>query len=105
MDAQRAFELGAEYLEKKNLDNALIAFQETVRIDPSFAQGYNGLGVTYSLLGEYPKALLACCEAIRLDPKEPEFYRARGYVYERMGDEAAAEADLAKAEALEAAQG
>lgn len=104
MNAQEAFELGAKYLEKKDLHNALVAFKEAIRIDPDFAQAHNGLGVTCELMGDRPQALLECCEAIRLDPKVPEFYRTRGNIYDRMGDETAADADLAKAEDLETSQ-
>lgn len=103
MNAQKAFELGAKYLETQDLHNALVIFKEAVRIEPDFAQGHNGLGVTYTLMKDYARALLECCEAIRLDPKEPEYYRARGYIYEHMGDDTAAETDLDKADALEAA--
>ena len=104
MNAQEAFELGAKYLEKQDLHNALVAFREAIRIDPDLAQAHNGLSVTCELMGNRPQALLACCEAIRLDPSVPEFYRTRGNIYDRMGDEAAADADWSKAEDLEASQ-
>ena len=99
-----AFNLGAAYLEGKDLDKALVAFAEAIRLDPGYADAYNGRGVTLALRGESAKAIADCCEAIRLEPENPEFYRSRGYVYERMGNESEAAADLAKAEELEARQ-
>ena len=102
MNAEEAFEMGAKYLEKKDLHNALVAFKQALRIEPDLARGHNGLAVTYALMKDYTRALLACCEAIRLDPKDPEYFRTRGYIYDHMGDDAAADADLAKAEELEA---
>ena len=104
MKAEEAFELGAKYLDDQDLDKALVAFSQAIRIDPKFAQAHNGRGVTYALMGQPERALADCCEAIRLEPEEPEFYRSRGYVYESVGDEANANVDFAKAEKLEAAQ-
>jgi Tfp pilus assembly protein PilF len=105
VNASDAFELGAQYLDKKDLQNALVAFSQAIRIDPKFAQAYNGRAVTYALLEQPERALADCCEAIRLDPEDAEFYRTRGYLYESVGDEKNAQADLAKAEELDAASG
>jgi Flp pilus assembly protein TadD len=101
--ASDAFELGVKYLDKNDLDNALVVFSEAIRLDPKFAQAYNGRGVALALKGEMEKALADCHEAIRHGPNDPEFYRSRGYLYEQLGDEDKAAADLAKAEELEAA--
>lgn len=104
MQASEAFDLGAAYLEKKDLDKALVAFAEAIRRDPKYAEAYNGRAVTLALRGELDRAIVDCCEAIRLEPDNPEFYRSRGYVYEEMGEESKAAADLAKAEELESRQ-
>ena len=104
MQAIEAFNMGAAYLECKELDKALVAFAEAIRLDPKFADAYNGRGVSLALKGELNRAINDCCEAIRLDSDNPEFYRSRGYVYERMGAETEAAADLAKAEELESRQ-
>ena len=103
MKAEEAFEMGAKFLDDQDLDKALVAFSQAIRIDPKYAPAYNGRGVTYALMGQPERALADCGEAIRLDPKEPEFYRSRGYLYDSVGDEANADADLAKADELEAA--
>ena len=101
MKAREAFDLGVKYLDKKDLDNALVAFSHAIRLESTFAQAYNGRAVVLALRDENEKALADCSEAIRLDPRDPEFYRSRGYVYDQMGDEEKAEADLAKAAELE----
>lgn len=103
MQAIEAFELGCRFLDKDDLENALVAFNEAIRLDPGYAEAYNGRGVTYALRGQLARAIADCCEAIRLSPQDPEFYRSRGYVYRQMGDHRAANADLAKAAELEAA--
>jgi len=104
MQANEAFELGVKYLDNRDLDNALVAFSEAVRVDPKFAQAYNGRGVVFALKGQNDKALADFSEAIRLDPDDPEFYRSRGYVYEQLDDQPKAEADFAKAKELEDAK-
>ena len=104
MHAIEAFNLGAAYLESKELPKALVAFGEAIRLDPTYAEAYNGRGVVLALLGQSAKAIVDCCEAIRLEPDNPEFYRSRGYVYERMGNDSEAAADLDKVVELEARQ-
>lgn len=102
MQAPEAFNLGAAYLDRTELDKALVAFGEALRLDPRYAEAYNGRGVTLALMGEPERAIADFCEAIRLEPENPEFYRSRGYVYEQMDEASKAAADLAKAERLEA---
>ncbi len=101
MKAREAFDLGVKFLDKKDLNNALVAFTEAIRIESTFAQAYNGRAVVLALQDEHEKALADCAEAIRLDPRDPEFYRSRGYVYDQMGDDEKAQADFAKADELE----
>jgi tetratricopeptide (TPR) repeat protein len=101
--AEEVFELGVKYLDKEDLDNALVAFSQAIRLDPEFAQAYNGRAVALALKEETEKALADCCEAIRLDANDPEFYRSRGFVYELMGDDEKAAGDFAKAQELDGA--
>lgn len=102
MHAERAFELGVNYLEAQELEMALIAFNEAIRIDPNMAQAYNGRAVVYGLKGDLQKALADASEALRLDPWEPEFYRTRSYIYEQLGDKDSAAKDIDSAEQLAA---
>ena len=101
MKPREAYELGVKFLDKRDLDNALVAFSEAIRVDATFAQAYNGRAVALALQDEIERALADCSEAIRLDPRDPEFYRSRGYDYDQMGDDEKAAADLAKAEELD----
>ena len=102
MQAIEAFNLGDGNLETGDLQKALVAFAEAVRLDPKYADAYNGRGVALALNGEAERAIADCSEAIRLEPDNPEFYRSRGYVYEQVGEQLQADADLAKADELEA---
>jgi Tfp pilus assembly protein PilF len=102
MQADRAFELGVSYLEGQELEMALIAFGEAIRLEPKMAQAFNGRAVVYGLKDDFEKALADASEAVRLDPWEPEYYRTRSYVYERLGQPEKAAADSEKAEQLSA---
>ncbi len=102
MKADKAFELGVHYLEGQELEMALIAFGEAIRLAPGMAQAFNGRAVVWGLKGDLPAALADASEALRLDPWEPEYYRTRSYVYEQLGDKEKAVADTEKAEQLAA---
>ncbi|MGQ9576798.1 MAG: tetratricopeptide repeat protein [Thermoguttaceae bacterium] len=101
MQATAAFNLGVSYLENRELDMALVAFSQAIRLDPQMAEAYNGRAVVRALRDELDSAMADSCEALRLAPWDPEFYRTRGYIYERMGEPDKARADLEQAEALE----
>jgi Tfp pilus assembly protein PilF len=102
MRAERAFDLGVSYLEDQEIEMALIAFGEAIRLDATMSQAFNGRAVVYGLKEEFEKALADASEAVRLDPWEPEYYRTRSYVYERLGQLENAASDSAKAEQLAA---
>ena len=50
MQANKAFDLGVSYLEHDEVEMALLAFNEAVRMDPKMAQAYNGRAVVHALL-------------------------------------------------------
>jgi Tfp pilus assembly protein PilF len=102
MHANRAFELGVGYLDSQELEMALIAFGEAIRLDPKMAQAFNGRAVVLGLKGDFEKALADATDALRLDPWEPEYYRTRSYVYDQLGDKENAGGDLEKADQLAA---
>jgi Tfp pilus assembly protein PilF len=101
MQASKVFELGVGYLDHSEVEMALLAFNQAIRLDPNYAQAFNGRAVVHAMKDALPSALADCCEAIRLDPWNPEFYRTRGYVYSRLGDEEKGQADIAKADEFE----
>ena len=64
-------------ISRGHVDQALIHFQNAVRLDPEFALAYSGMGSCYvnrvlkgiGDLGDHEKAEAAFTEALRLDPK------------------------------------
>jgi type IV pilus assembly protein PilF len=65
-------ELGAGYYAQNQIGIALEEFTDAVKIDPSYASAYNGLGLVYSALGEEAKAEANFNKSIQLEPGNPE---------------------------------
>ncbi len=75
--------------EFKRYDEALVAYEEAIRLDPNFAGTYINKGSTLSTLGRYEEALAAYGQAIRLDPTDArafsgirKIFKVRGYEIE-----------------------
>lgn len=65
-------ELGAGYLQQRQIAIALDEFNEAVKYDPNYALAYNGLGLVYSALGEISKADDNFKKSIVLDPSNSQ---------------------------------
>jgi eukaryotic-like serine/threonine-protein kinase len=101
--ALAAYWRGRDYLDKPGpepIDPAIAAFEEAVRIDPSFALGHAGLGSAYWRMYTQTKdaawahrATVETERAKQLDPSEPEVGYTLAAVYSGSGrtDEAIAE--------------
>jgi len=59
---------GSIYLNTKRYQEALLAFEQAIQLDPNDAVIYNGKGLALSNLNRYGEALAAYEQAIRLDP-------------------------------------
>jgi tetratricopeptide (TPR) repeat protein len=60
-----------------------------------------GRGAAYDHLGQYTRAISDLNEAIRLNPNDALAYDERGDVEQKMGDTADADADHARAKAID----
>ncbi len=54
--AAKQLELAAKYLGENNFEEAVLAYQEVISIDPKNPAAYKGLSVAYSLQGKLDKA-------------------------------------------------
>ncbi|MEK7358949.1 MAG: tetratricopeptide repeat protein, partial [Planctomycetota bacterium] len=45
------FDLGSAYSQRKILDEAAVALEETIRVDPNFAKAHYGLSLIYDRKG------------------------------------------------------
>lgn len=84
-------ELGSGYYAQGLLSVSLEEFNTSVRIDPSYAIAYAGLGLVYAALNEETKADANFKRALQLDPQSSEthnnygtFLCARGRIEESL---------------------
>lgn len=61
---QREYELGVKYLSEGNYEEAVMAFQAAIDIDPKNAGAYVGLADTYIAMGQPDKAAEAIADAV-----------------------------------------
>ena len=99
-DAMEAFNQGIDHLRNNELEHAVEALTEAIKLNPELAIAYNSRGAVYALIGDADKGIADCNEAIQLVPEEATFYRTRALIYRDAGEETKAEADLAKSEEL-----
>ncbi len=78
--------LGNVYTDLHRLEDAVHAFQESIRLNPGYALPWNSLGDVFNALGNYPEAVSAYRRAIALDPDYVWAYNSLGTVYVNMGE-------------------
>lgn len=64
------FQKGKKYFQEKKYADAAIEFQNAVKIDPHFAQGYYYLGLTRKESGDLQAAFHAFSKETEIDPKQ-----------------------------------
>jgi tetratricopeptide (TPR) repeat protein len=77
--------LGVAYKDHGDTHLALEAFEEAVRLDPSYLKAWLNLGVTRTEQGEPEKALAALDRAKILAPGNPAVWYNRGVALEALG--------------------
>jgi len=68
-----SFEDGKDLLEKKEFAKAVQAFTDCVQADPTIAEAFVGLALSYGNQRKYPEALKNIQEALRLRPGDQGF--------------------------------
>ena len=69
---------GSDAFERGDFDQAIVAWDEAIRIDPNHSEVHRWRGDASLNKGEFDKALSEYDEAIRLDPKNGMAYCCRG---------------------------
>lgn len=86
------YNLGIGYWAREQKEKALENYSAAIKVDPNYADPYQGRGVCYHYLGEFDKALADYSKAISLSPK-PDLYLNRGLIYSNKQQWAAAISD------------
>jgi tetratricopeptide (TPR) repeat protein len=85
---------GITYLLKGDSDHALDDLNQTIKLQPTFAEAYVNRSVIYIAKGDYSHSLADLNEALRLKPDLPITYNNRGMVYLQTKDYDRAIADF-----------
>ena len=78
--------IGNAYMTQRKFENAAIAFQRAVTLNPSDADSYNILGEALGELKQYSRALESFSKAVALDPKLLKARYNQAVTYDRMGN-------------------
>jgi lipoprotein NlpI len=85
-DAKSYVQHGIANGAKRDLDAAIGAFNEAIRIDPKYAPAYYNRGFAYSLQNKPDEAISDYSQAIQIDPKYKEAYYQRGSLQGQKGN-------------------
>jgi hypothetical protein len=77
---------GSALFEEGEIQEAIVHFNESVRINPEFSNAYNNRGIVYAKIGNHRKALEDFDTAIRLKPNGVNAYRNRAIFYGENGE-------------------
>ena len=69
---------GLAYGEKGEVDSAIENYNESIQLNPDFADAYNYRGIAYKNKGEIDRAIEDFDQAIRIKPDNVLFYNNRG---------------------------
>ena len=79
--AKAASAEGFAFYNEGEYDKSIESFNEAIRADPQYVEGYYGRGLVYYILDQDEKAVEEYDEAIQLDPGYSRAYRGRGNAY------------------------
>ena len=65
------FAIGRIYMMQGKHDESIAALETALKINPSFAQAYHGLGMVFTLADRLEDAKTACLQSERLSPRDP----------------------------------
>ena len=85
-DAKAYVEYGSANGARGDLNGAIAAFDQAIKIDPKFAPAYFLRGRAYSLLNNPDLAISSYAQAIQIDPGYAEAYYQRGSLRGERGD-------------------
>jgi len=92
--------IGYQAFYDKNWKEALVAFNNAIKINPQYMEAYFHRGNVYDEMGDYEKAVVDYNRAIKLNPLYIDAYLFRGLAYNNLGKLNKAIADIKKAARL-----
>ena len=92
---------GNAHTERGEYDRAIQDYDQSVKIDPTYAKAFNNRGVAYKKKREYDRAIRDFDEAIKLDPSYASAFADRAQTLQTMGEYGRAARDYDEAIRLE----
>jgi len=84
-EAKKHVDLGVQYFEKRQPEEALQEFRQAIQLDPNHADAHYHLGALYHALKGYTPAIKEYEEVLRINPNYPKIYTALGNLYYERG--------------------
>jgi tetratricopeptide (TPR) repeat protein len=98
--AHHRFRLGCALKDQGNLNGAVAAYRDAIRLEPNHAQAYSGLVLALKAQGKLDEAVAACREEIRLKPDSALAHFHLGGLLRAQGDYAGSLAMLQRGHEL-----
>ena len=83
-NAEIYHQLGETFSEKKNWQEAVIAYQQAITINPNFSWSYHKLGEAFSQLQNWDEAAAAYLRATKVNPDFPWSYHKLGEAFSQL---------------------
>ena len=95
------YDQAVDHVADGNLEAAVEAYREALKIDPDYADVWEGLSMALADLERYEEAIEAATKVVELVPEEQLSYTNISRIYQRAGDVPKAEEWAAKARVLD----
>lgn len=98
--AEEFFEEGKKFSLANNFEQAIINYNEAIKLNPDMVKAYNNRGVAYVETKKYDLAIADFNKAIELDSKNGKVYNNRAIAYWYKGEIHKVHQDIQKAQDL-----
>jgi superkiller protein 3 len=80
-NAKRAYNDGNTLYKKGQFDEALVAYDKAISLDPGYSKAYYGKGLTFDKQRKLEEAIAAFKKAVEIDPSYDKAFSALGSIY------------------------
>jgi len=95
------FYRGTSYGTQSDYKNAIVDFNQAIKLKPDFVEAYSNRGIAYGRQGNSTQAITDYGQALKLKPDAAKVYYNRGNAYGRQGNSTQAIADFTQALKIE----
>jgi S-layer protein (TIGR01567 family) len=99
-DAESWYSKGSALYDQGKYDEAIVAFDESIRIDPEYKWAWHDKGNALYKLGKHDEAIRAFDEAIKRKPESWAPWLMKSLAFDALGNSKEAEAALSKAKEM-----